>query len=59
MTSATALPSFFLTLLLTAPALSLVATPVLAQMPVMVPASSPAHVHPLPTLREQAVEQQA
>lgn len=59
MTSATALPSFVLTLLLTAPALSLVATPVLAQAPVPIPESIPAHVHPLPTLREQALEQQA
>ena len=31
----------------------------LAQAPVPVPASAPAHIHPLPTLREQAVEQQA
>jgi len=31
----------------------------LAQPPVTVPASAPAHIHPLPTLREQAVEQQA
>ena len=31
----------------------------LAQAPVPLPASVPAHVHPLPTLREQAVEQQA
>lgn len=31
----------------------------LAQAPVQVPASVPAHSHPLPTLREQAVEQQA
>lgn len=31
----------------------------LAQEPVQVPASAPAHIHPLPTLREQAVEQQA
>lgn len=30
-----------------------------AQAPVQVPASAPAHSHPLPTLREQAVEQQA
>lgn len=31
----------------------------LAQAPVQVPASATAHIHPLPTLREQAVEQQA
>lgn len=30
-----------------------------AQAPIQVPASSPAHIHPLPTLREQATEQQA
>jgi hypothetical protein len=48
-----------LAVLFLTPALSLVATPVLAQAPVPIPASSPAHVHPLPTLREQAVEQQA
>jgi len=30
-----------------------------AQPPINVPASAPAHVHPLPTLREQAAEQQA
>lgn len=34
------------------------ATPALAQAPVYVPASSPARVHALPTLREQALEQQ-
>ena len=57
MKPAAVLPSLVLTLLLTTPALSLVATPVLAQAPVPIPASSPAHVHPLPTLREQAMEQ--
>ena len=30
-----------------------------AQAPVQVPAGAPAHIHPLPTLREQATEQQA
>ncbi|MEX2470651.1 MAG: M24 family metallopeptidase [Gemmatimonadota bacterium] len=35
------------------------ATQVGAQAPAMVPDGTPARVHPLPTLREQAVEQQA
>ncbi|MBU2099145.1 MAG: aminopeptidase P family protein [Gammaproteobacteria bacterium] len=51
MKPATTLSSLLLTLVFT--------SPVLAQPPVPVPASSPAHVHPLPSLREQAVEQQA
>ncbi|HDZ07481.1 M24 family metallopeptidase [Pseudohongiella sp.] len=33
--------------------------PAQAQPPISVPASIPAHVHPLPSLRDQAVEQQA
>ncbi|MEX2465618.1 MAG: M24 family metallopeptidase [Gemmatimonadota bacterium] len=36
-----------------------VAAPVSSQAPVHVPEDVPARVHPLPTLREQAVEQQA
>lgn len=48
-----------LAVLFVAPALSLVAPPVLAQAPVQVPESIPARVHLLPSLRDQAVEQQA
>ncbi|HBN16359.1 MAG TPA: Xaa-Pro aminopeptidase, partial [Pseudohongiella sp.] len=46
-------------LLLTTAFSALPLTQVHAQPPVQVPASAPAHVHPLPTLREQAAEQQA
>jgi hypothetical protein len=46
-------------LLLTAAFTSLPFTQTLAQPPVHVPTSAPAHIHPLPTLREQAAEQQA
>lgn len=35
------------------------AMPALSQPPIQVPDNTPAQVHPLPTLREQAVEQQA
>jgi len=63
MKSVTALSSLALTLMFAAPALipALIPVwaPVLAQTPVHVPESSPARVHPLPTLRDQAVEQQA
>lgn len=55
MKSATALPALLLTLAFTFPVL----TPAQAQPPLQVPDSAPAHVHPLPSLREQAVEQQA
>ncbi|MDH7942533.1 M24 family metallopeptidase [Pseudohongiella sp. SYSU M77423] len=46
-------------LLLTTAFSALPLTQAHAQPPVQVPASAPAHVHPLPTLREQATEQQA
>ncbi|MEX0740796.1 MAG: M24 family metallopeptidase [Pseudohongiella sp.] len=55
MKPATALSALLLTLVVTAPAL----TPAHAQPSVQVPQSAPAQVHPLPTLREQATEQQA
>lgn len=55
MKSATALPALLLTLAFTFPVL----TPAQAQPPLQVPDSAPAHVHPLPSLREQAIEQQA
>ncbi|MEX2335558.1 MAG: M24 family metallopeptidase, partial [Pseudohongiella sp.] len=55
MKPATALSALLLTLVVTAPAL----TPAHAQPPVHVPQSAPAQVHPLPTLRDQATEQQA
>ena len=41
------------------PGKSLAQTQTQAQAPVQVPAGAPAHIHPLPTLREQAAEQQA
>lgn len=51
----TTLSLLILTLIFAAPLLS----PALAQAPVSVPTSSPAHAHPLPSLRDQATEQQA
>ncbi|WP_339856710.1 M24 family metallopeptidase [Pseudohongiella acticola] len=51
----TALATLVLTFVVTA----LAVTPVQAQPPLQVPESVPAHVQPLPTLRDQATEQQA
>ena len=59
MKPSTLLSTLTLTLVFAALPLALPLAQALAQAPVHVPQSTPAQVHPLPTLREQAAEQQA
>ena len=59
MKPSTLLSALTLTLVFAALPLALPLAQALAQAPVHVPQSTPAQVHPLPTLREQATEQQA
>ena len=59
MKPSTLLSTLTLTLVFAALPLALPLAQALAQAPVPVPQSTPAQVHPLPTLREQATEQQA